>query len=209
MPQPDPSPARERQQGRDLRAAPGSSASGVSSAWIKDHIDAVYRYARRRLPHADAEDVVQQSFEALFRAAAEGREPDDAGAYLLGTARRRIADVLRRRARRPEPVSLPAGWEGYGSLPLPDRALQSAELRELVHTALGLLPAGSALLLQDRYRRELPVAQIAARLGTTPKAVEMRLRRARAAFLRRFREIGRDWLGQHDEPTVDGEGSSA
>jgi RNA polymerase sigma-70 factor (ECF subfamily) len=181
----------------------------VSSDWIQDHIDAVYRYARRRLLHSDAEDVVQQSFEALFRAAAEGREPEDAGAYLLGTARRRVADVLRQRARRPEPVSLPDGWEGYGSLPLPDEALQSAELRDLVHTALGLVPGAAARLLEDRYRRDLPVAQIAARLGTTAKAVEMRLRRARAAFLRSFREVGRDWLGQHDAPTVDGEGSSA
>jgi RNA polymerase sigma factor (sigma-70 family) len=204
MPRPEPTSARERQQ-RSAARAPGDEAAPARSAtWIQDHLDAVYRYARRRLSVADAEDVVQQSFEALLRAEAEGRTPTDAGAYLLGTARRRVADVFRRRARPAEPVALPAGWEGYAQTVLPDAALETEELRELVHTALGLLRGSDAALLRERYRRGVPVAEIAHRRGITTKAAELRLRRARAAFAARFREIGRDWVkGADDRPSDD------
>ena len=188
MPQPDPSPARPRRTGTAVEAAQGESAD-----WIRDHLDAVYRYARRRLSVADAEDVVQQAFEALFRAEGEGRRPEDAGAYLLGTARRRIADLFRRRARPVEPVPLPAGWEGYADAVLPDVALETAELRELVQTTLGLLRASDAALLAERYRRGVATSEIASRLGVTTKAAELRLRRARERFAERFREIGSDW----------------
>ena len=194
MPRPEPSSARERQHG-SAAGAPRDRAA----TWIQDHLDAVYRYARRRLAHADAEDLVQQAFEALFRAEAEGRAPDEPGAYLLGVARRRVADVLRRRARRPAPVSLPDGWEGFSHELLPDEMLATAELRDLVQTALGLLRGPDALVLTARYRTGLSVAEIAAGLGLSPKAVEMRLRRARAAFVERFRAVGRDWLGASDE----------
>lgn len=154
----------------------------------------MYRYARRRLPTPDAEDVTQTCFEALLRARAAGRAPDDDGAYLLGVARRRVADVFRARHRRPPPVSLPAGWEGYGTRRLPDDVLATAELRDLVQTALGFLPGPDAALLGARYRGGASTAELAQRLGVTTKAVENRLRRARLAFLAHFRVIGRDWL---------------
>jgi RNA polymerase sigma-70 factor (ECF subfamily) len=194
MPRTDPSRARQR-----LAAA--QAADAPAADWVRDHLDAVYRYARRRLPREDAEDVTQQSFEALFRAEAEGRAPRDSGAYLLGTARRRVADHLRRRARRPEPVRLPAEWERFDEHALPATALETAELRDLVQVALGLLPGSDAQMLLARCRGNVPVAEIAARHGLTPKAAEMRLRRARQAFVEHFRRVGRDWLA--DVPDAD------
>ena len=166
---------------------------GTPASALKDHLDAVYRYARRRLPAADAEDVAQACFVALFRAKAEGRAPDDDGAYLLGVARRRVADVFRTQHRRPTPVSLPDGWEGYGTQALPEEALADGELRALVQTALGFLPSAEAALLEARYRGGASTAELAERLGVTDKAIENRLRRARAAFLDRFRAVGADW----------------
>ncbi|MDJ0975170.1 MAG: sigma-70 family RNA polymerase sigma factor [Planctomycetota bacterium] len=168
-------------------------------AWVADHLDAVYRYARRRLPAEDAEDVAQQSFEALFRAYEKGTVPADAGAYLLGTARRRVADLVRRRARRGEVVGLPEGWAGYVEAALPAETLAAAELKDLVHVALGLLPAGPRSLLLAYYRGGVRVAELAERAGLTPKAVELRLRRARQAFAERFRRVGRDWTDEWDE----------
>ena len=174
---------------------PVPASARTRETWVEDHLDAVYRYARRRVGPL-AEDVTQQAFEALFRADAAGRTPDDPGAYLLGTVRRRAADVYRRRARRPEPVSLPEGWSGFVDSELPDRALESAELTELVHVALGLLPATQRSLLEARFRAGLSVREIASRLDTTEKGVEMRLRRARRAFEARFRAVGEDWISE-------------
>ncbi len=190
--------------------SPGTVASAPErppSAWVEDHLDAVYRYARRRLKTAeDAEDVTQQTFEALYRALADGRRPRDAGAYLLGTARRRVADVLRRRGRRPPIVTLPDGWESFTETTLPGESLERGELRDLVHVALGLMPAAQRALLLAYYRGGATVAEIATRGGWTEKAAEMRLRRARAAFADRFLRIGRDWLDE--EPEAEAKGDS-
>ena len=199
MPRPDPSPTRRR--------APDSAAdaaSGDAAAWIQDHLDALYRYARRRLSAADAEDVSQQAFEALFRAHADGRTPDDAGAYLFGVARRRVADLQRSGSRRPS-VPLPEGWEGIATSLLPDAACESAEMRELVHVALGLLRGSDREILSARYRRGTPLERIAATLGISRKAAELRLRRARQAFLERFERVGRDWV--HARTDDQGSGS--
>lgn len=188
MPRSDQSRARRRTRQAASRADDGGAASP-----IEEHLDAVYAYARRRLPAPDAEDVAQACFVALFKAHAEGRAPDDDGAYLLGVARRRVADRFRRQHRRPDPVPLPAGWDAYGSEPLPDDLLADRELRALVHTALGFLPSAGRALLEARYRGGVSTAELAERLGLTPKAVENRLRRARAAFLEHFRSVGADW----------------
>ena len=197
MPRSDPSRARRRTPDAASRADGGGAA-----APIEEHLDAVYAYARRRLPHADAEDVAQACFLALFKAKAEGRAPEDDGAYLLGTARRRVADRFRRQHRRPAPVSLPAGFEAFGDAPLPEELLADEELRALVHTALGFLPSPARALLEARYRGGATTAELAERLGTTPKAVENRLRRARAAFLEHFHAIAADWT---DEDAGDGD----
>jgi RNA polymerase sigma-70 factor (ECF subfamily) len=170
-----------------------SATAGGAAAWAKDHVDAVYRYARKRLRAEDAEDVAQASFEALLRAEAEGRAPADPGAYLIGTARRRIADHYRRAARVAPPVALPPGWEAFCDRPLPPEALGARELRDLVHVALGLLRGPDREALLAHYRDGVPVAEIGERLGAGTKAAEMRLRRARETFRRRFEEVGRDW----------------
>jgi len=185
--------------------APHRGGAATPAPAAEEYLDAVYRYARRRLPTPEAEDVTQACFEALYRAIAAGRTPDDAGAYLLGVARRRVADSFRRRHRRPPPVSLPPDWDQYGETALPAEVLADAELRALVQTALGFLRPDEAALLEARYRAGASTAELAERHATTPKAIENRLRRARAAFLACFRRIGGDWTDDRPE----GEGPKA
>lgn len=203
MPRSEQSRARPRSPDGSRPAAEDPAASA-----FLDHLDAVYRYARRRLPAPDAEDVTQTCAEALLKARAEGRIPEDDGAYLLGVARRRVADRFRRQFRRPPPVQLPEGWEGYGESRLPDDVLADADLRALVRTALGFLPSRDAALLEARYRGGASTAELAERLALTPKAVENRLRRARAAFLGCLRAIGGDWTDAGRRPDGPGEGDA-
>ncbi len=202
-------PDTERPAAAPPAANVASEPSEHSATWVREHLDALYRYARRRLAAADAEDVTQQAFVALFRAEAAGLVPDDPGAYLLGTARRRIADLFRRRAVGREPVALPSGWDRFADQMLPDEALASQELADLVHVALGFLPSRDRETLLSRYRDGVAVAEIAEREDTTPKAVEMRLHRARAAFRERLLEVGRDWTerGADAEPEAGGAAS--
>jgi RNA polymerase sigma-70 factor (ECF subfamily) len=179
--------------GAEPSTAATSAAEGERSVWIQDHLDAVYRFARRRLPAPDAEDVAAEAFQALFEAAARGVTVGDPASYLFGVARRRTADRLRRHARGHEVAALPEGWEGFCDRPLPPEVAADGELAEAVHVALGLLVRADRDLLLSRYRDGLATSDLAERLGTTPKAVEMRLYRARADLRRRLAEVGSAW----------------
>jgi RNA polymerase sigma factor (sigma-70 family) len=161
--------------------------------WVQDHLDAVYRFARRRLPAADAEEVASEAFQALFEAQARGAAPADPAGYLFGVARRRVADRFRRRARGLETQPLPPGWEGFCDRPLPDEAASDHELTEMVHVALGLLAVPERDLLWARYREGATVEALAARHGLTAKAIEMRLYRAREGLRKRLSDVGAAW----------------
>ena len=176
-------------------------AEGERSVWIRDHLDAVYRFARRRLSAADAEDVAAEAFQALFEAGARGVRVEDPASYLFGAARRRTADRLRRRARGHETSALPDGWEGFCDRPLPPESAADGELAEAVHVALGLLVRADRDLLLARYRDGVTTADLAERLATTGKAVEMRLYRARGDLRRRLLEVGRAWVDVPGDPT--------
>lgn len=187
-----PQPTTER--GGPLRTDGASAPMGEEPAWIREHLGAVLRFAARRLPLADAEDVTSEAAQALLEAERAGRAPEVPGAYLLGVARRRVADRLRRRAKGHVPVALPAGWDRICDAPLPEEALASRELAELVEIALDLLPEQGAALLRARYREGLPVAALAERWASSPKAIEGRLARARSALRVLLLEAGQAWL---------------
>ncbi|RMF75576.1 MAG: RNA polymerase sigma factor [Acidobacteria bacterium] len=62
--------------------------------------------------------------------------------------------------------------------------LMQADLRSRVHAALDALPERYARCLEWKYVHDLSVREIALRLGTTEKAAESLLGRARLAFRR-------------------------
>ncbi len=72
--------------------------------------------------------------------------------------------------------SLATGMEG------PDAALGVKELGRLVQVTLDQLPGRYGSALEWKYMEELPVKDIAARLGLSTKAAESLLTRAREAF---------------------------
>jgi DNA-directed RNA polymerase specialized sigma24 family protein len=73
---------------------------------LDDHAAAVAAYLRGMLGAADAEDAVQDTYLAAFRAypGFDGAHPR---AWLMTIARRKAIDVARSRARRPEPLAEP------------------------------------------------------------------------------------------------------
>ncbi len=64
----------------------------------------------------------------------------------------------------------------------PERAARRRELARLVHVVLDALPERYADVLEWKYLKDLPVNEIARRLGVGPKAAESMLTRARHAF---------------------------
>jgi RNA polymerase sigma-70 factor (ECF subfamily) len=80
-----------------------------------------------------------------------------------------------------------------GEIDEPDNILQRHEVSRLVHSALDHLPDHYGDALTWKYLDELPVEEIARRLGVGYKAAESLLTRARAAFRDSFTRLAGRW----------------
>jgi RNA polymerase sigma-70 factor (ECF subfamily) len=143
---------------------------------LEQHRALLLRLARELVRGEDAaEDLVQESFvRALER---PPRSTDALRAWLARVLRRlartrrraeRRADARERHVARPEAV------------PPPEEALASLELQEQLVAALKALPEPHRTTLWLRFHEELAPAEIAARLGASPRTIESRLARGLA-----------------------------
>lgn len=133
----------------------------------------VYSYAAYRLGDGpDAQDVTSETFERALR----GRAGYDASrgtptAWLLGIARRVVADAL---ARRETPVAeLPDASDGSD---LAEDSVRRLTLKE----AIASLDEREQELIALRYGADLTARRIAQVLGLRTNAVEVALHRALA-----------------------------
>jgi RNA polymerase sigma factor (sigma-70 family) len=162
------------------------------------HLDLVHRYvANRRWDAPDAGDVVAEVFAVAWRRrddlpADEGRQR----AWLLGVARRVLADHRRSDRRRRRLVQRLAGEEEARDLPGRDGADGPAgALADRLEMALGRLSERDQELLRLLAWDELPRAEVAAALGCTVNALNIRVHRA----LRRLaRQLGEEPDAHHD-----------
>ncbi|HEV2377285.1 MAG TPA: RNA polymerase sigma factor [Streptosporangiaceae bacterium] len=144
---------------------------------------------RSVLPAADVEDVLQETFLAVWRGA-RGYQPEGAvGGWLWGIARRQAALFLRRRG--PAALVLPAvvAADGRGAGDPAEAALSRAALADAV-AALG--PQGSPeretwrlMCVEDR-----PVAEVAELMGVPEGTVKSRAHRARRLLRAALRDKG-------------------
>ena len=143
-------------------------------------------YATHRLPMirlaallvddiGTAEDVVQDAFIGLTRAAPRLRDMNVASAYLRTSVVNGSRSALRRRrtvrgflSRANEPDPAPAA----------DRGIVAAETRDEVTAALGTLPARMREVLVLRYWSELSEREIAHTLGISEGTVKSTASRA-------------------------------
>jgi RNA polymerase sigma-70 factor, ECF subfamily len=126
----------------------------------------IYAFAAGR--RAVADDVVAEAFARALERAGQIRDPVP---WLYRTAFRLAAEDLRRERREPEPEA--------------DRAaVPAAGLAALVPALRQLSPAQRAAVVMH-YEADLPVREIARRMGTSGGAVKVHLLRGR----RRLREL--------------------
>ena len=173
---------------------------------------ALYRFALRRVGGDEdvAEEVVQATLCTGIDRLAGWRGEAALLTWLCAICRHQIADHYRRLKRPGMAVEL------NEDLPEVRAALESAladdldpeeqslrrELTGLVHVALDSLPPHYARALEWKYFEEASMREIALRIGSTVKAVESLLTRARAAY--------RDALGAllGDNAPRDGRGAA-
>ena len=157
-----------------MTAHHGAERRSDLDAMFDQHMDAVWRFVRRRVSSAaDADDVTAEVFATACRRAADLPAEEERHLWLYGVAR----NVLRNHARSTERrrrlgarilATRPEVTVGPGE-PFDDEVLR----------ALARLGADDRDLLVMRAWDELSVTDMAVLLGTSPNAVSLRLTRAR------------------------------
>jgi RNA polymerase sigma-70 factor (ECF subfamily) len=129
----------------------------------------IYAFAAGR--RAVADDAVAEAFARALEQAGQIRDPVP---WLYRTAFRLAADDLRRERRKPEPE--------------PDQTAASAAGLAALVPALRQLSRAQRAAVVLHYEADLPVQEVARRMGTSVGAVKVHLFRGR----RRLRELLRD-----------------
>ncbi len=145
----------------------------------------VFSYVARRVPdRQEAEDVTAEVFAAAFVALPRRNGLNGPYPWLLGIARCKIANSLRRRSRREGRTSALTEETPAASSDQPEATLARQERALLIREMLAVLPEDQREALLLHYVEDLPQAHVAAVLGRSPAAVNSLLQRARAAVYR-------------------------
>jgi RNA polymerase sigma-70 factor (ECF subfamily) len=140
-----------------------------NAPWLAARLRAV-------LPSVDVEDVLQETFLAVWRGAASYQARGACGGWLWSIARRQAALLLRRRGQASWPLVTEAtllAEEGA-----PDPAEAATDRTDLERAVAELEPAEREVW-QLMYVEDRPVAQAAELIGVPPGTVKSRAHRAR------------------------------
>jgi RNA polymerase sigma-70 factor (ECF subfamily) len=170
--------------------------SGDERAWESLYLafhEPLWRYAFGYVrSSAEAEEIVQDVFMALWRDRAEWDVSTSVRAWLYGATRNHALNHLRHE-RIVARLSDAAATEGgdrttaehgtqlaMGAPPADaHQMVEARDLDEAVDHALAALPARRRLAMTLRWKHDLGPTEIAHVLGTTPEAVRVLLTRAR------------------------------
>ncbi len=161
------------------------------------HRSYLLRFARRRLRDpAQAEDAVQDVFEAVLsgRAAFAGRAA--LRSWLTAVLKNKIVDLVRRHAGF---ESLDGGDDEHAALevacpqPLPDEVAEQREQLSHVLARIENLPDGLRAAMRLRVLEEESTASVCATLGISEENLFVRIHRARkaTAVLSRVAQLSR------------------
>jgi RNA polymerase sigma-70 factor (ECF subfamily) len=151
---------------------------------VRRHNQRLYRAARGIVKDdAEAEDVVQQAWMAIFRNLASYR--GDA-AFSTWITRIAVNEALTRVRRLPPVAEVVDERDASDG---PDEQRFHQELGALLERHVERLPQGLREVLVLREVVELDTAETAASLGITEEAVRVRLHRARAAVATSLGEL--------------------
>ncbi len=153
---------------------------------IRRHQHAAWRVAYRFLGDpAGAEDVVQEAFLRILSSAPRYKPSAAFSTYLYHVVSRLCIDS----ARKKRPVLLGTLPEMVDSSPDPASSLARKDREALVRKAFDALPPRQRMAVILKYYEEMSYGEIALALGTTVKAVERLLGRARTALRARLSHL--------------------
>lgn len=158
---------------RALASGDRAAFAQIVERWQGRLINFFYRATGNR---ADAEDLAQETFIELHRAAKRYRSQGSFQAFVFTLARRRLIDSYRKRARRPLDFIDPATHLMQSQAEPDDH---SSEIEEAFHQALAKLPENQRSAILMRQQQELTYEEIAQALNATVSATKTWIHRAR------------------------------
>ena len=168
------------------------SAAGDRAAFdvvVTRHAASVLRMIRFRIGDPAAEDVLQQTFLAAWRAAPGFRGDAQVKTWLFTIARNTAAKAGDRAQRSPvadvpiDTLGVEAGWGSED----PETMALAAERRDLLRAAFDTLDDEAREVLTCRDLEGLSGEETAALLGVSVAAMKSRLHRARMTLAARVR----------------------
>jgi RNA polymerase sigma-70 factor (ECF subfamily) len=189
-------PAQDEQDRQDMARLAGGQETALNDL-MERHGQRLFHYLLRQLSNeSDAEDCAQEAFVRVFLHRAKFRPGAKFSTWLYAIATNLARDCHRRHVRHPE-ISLPQGEDGAGGIemlpdqsPLPGEQMQAGEQAAQVRAAVQALPEDLRTPLVLFEYENLAQAEIAEILHCTPKAVEVRIYRARNALRKSLAALG-------------------
>lgn len=185
--------ARDRADMQRLAAGQDAALNDL----MERHAPSVFHFLCRMLGNEDdANDLAQEAFVRVFRAKARYRPSQRFSAWLYTIAANLARNQIRWRVRHPN-ISLDAETAEPGrnlattlpdGSPSPIERAESAERALAVRRAVQELPVDLREALVLCEWEDLSLAEAAAILETSPKAVESRLYRARKLLREELKE---------------------
>lgn len=180
LPAPVKSPAEADVSDAALLARVANADRDAFETLYHRYVRSIFGLALRRLrDRAEAEEVTQEAFAAVWRSAESYRaERGSAGGWLYTVARNAILDRLRRNARTgPTLVELPELASPEGG---PDEQAEQAHTAWRVHRALAELNPNEREVIELAYWSGLSQSEVANFLGQPLGTVKTRTRSALA-----------------------------
>jgi RNA polymerase sigma-70 factor (ECF subfamily) len=167
-------------------------------AFFDAYFDRVFRFALRQTGDADtAQDLAQATLVTAVRRLETWRGEAALFTWLCTICRREALAHWERTRREPvahleDDADMRAVLENIAAADdTPERAAERGEVAARVRMMLDYLPGRYGDVLEWKYIEGCAVTEIAARLQSSPKAVESMLSRARQAFRQGFAAMSR------------------
>jgi RNA polymerase sigma-70 factor (ECF subfamily) len=185
----------------DLVRQVGQGDSRAAAALVARHAGKIGALARRMLNDAaEAEDVAQEVFLRVWRAAPGWREENAKfETWMHRVALNLCYDRLRRRRERASPE---AGADLADGAAGPSQSLLESQRAALVAAAVAQLPARQRAAITLCHYNELSNIEAAAALEISVDALESLLARGRRALKAALSDVVEDLLGEAESPAL-------
>jgi len=164
---------------KDLRRRDPSAVTELYNAYADRIYALVFNQVDRN--HEVAQDIVQETFVAALKSAANFRGQSKVYTWLCSIANKKVSDFYRRQKRQAKYQTItalePDQIGDVGAL-VPDPAA-AEERHEVARQVLFSLPLHYRQVLILKYVEEMPVLEISQIMGRSPKSIEGLLTRAR------------------------------